>query len=184
MTPQNLFIREPETLDGYTPRFNRIECQLGYTARETVPGRMLGNFYDDTPPEPYTEHSITVLGKKIIGRHRYYRGSVFMAAAAISREVLTAGRPGSGYEVYDWLDQNREDLANSIRYWEAILRLEGIQKAQQEIKALKERIRIAEILASVDALQVKENRSFNQTEYQLACIEFGMSQEEYLNLYR
>lgn len=181
MESLDLFVRDPVTLEGIIPAFTRDEALLGYEYRRYKPGRFgLGASDDDYDNVPDTEEwSITVAGKKCYGKMNYYSGSPIEIVAQIANEILASPEPKFVDNTpWKWLKENEIPLKKSLRYWKAMERVNGIKEAEKKIAHMQREVRIGKILASVDAVQIHEDRVYNVTECQRACREFGMTESE------
>lgn len=182
----DLFIREPVTLDGVIPPFTREETLLGYSYRRYKPARGFGVYDDyDPPAQDIEEYSITICGKKCIGKMSYYRGSNLDIVLLIVNEILAIPTPKAhDNTIYNWLKENLVPLKKSLRYWKAMERIEGIKNYETKIQQMQQQVRLGKILASVDALQIIEDQVYNDSEYRRACREFGMTETELAKIYR
>lgn len=183
MTQPNLFVRDPVSISGYTPKFSRREVLMNYKYEQREAHRGFGMYDDNEPPRIIKEHSIVVADTKIIGRSEYYHGSVHAIVADIANEYIEGYRRNATKPpAYTWLTTNAVDLSNSARYWEAMIRIDGINKAKREIEDLKNQIRIGEILASVDAVGVLGEKTIPHDDRYLLAVEFGITYDEYYKL--
>lgn len=178
MEQSPLFCREPVSISGYTPKFSRREVLMNYRYEEREAFRGFGVWDENEPPRITKEHSIVVLDTKITGHKEYYNGSNYAIVVAIANEYIEGYRKTKP-PAYVWLTENAVDLSNSVRYWKAMIRIDGINKAKREIEDLKNQIRIGEILASVDAVGVLREETIPHDDRYLLAVEFGMTPEEY-----
>lgn len=180
MKPQaNLFCRDPVSISGYTPKFSRSEVLMNYKFEMLEPGRGLG-WYDDDEPRKIPCYSIEVSGTEIIGKQNHYSGSDHAIVAAIANEYIEGcKRTGTKPPAYTWLTFYAIDLSNSARYWEAMIRIDGIKAAKKKIDDLQNQVRIGEILASVDAVGVLGEKTLTTDERYLLATEFGITYDEY-----
>lgn len=183
MESLDLFVRPSVTIDGLVPAFTLEETLMGYSYRKYKPGRFGLGCYDDSEysvPQPdIEESSIVVDGKKCVGKMNFYRGSNLEIAMQIANEILASPEPkfidGTAWK---WLKENEVALKKSFRYWKAMERVKGIKEAEAKAAALQQQIRLGKILASVDAIQLHEDRIYDALEYHRACREFGMTEVE------
>lgn len=169
-----LFKRPPETLEGYTPHFSEEQTLLGYQWERVKLGGGFKSFDDDG--ERFEErHSITVCGVKIVGKNYYSpRMNKFEVAAQIANEFLANEENRKRHEeVFAFFRIHAENLNNSKRYWQAWNHLQEIQRARDKMECLKREIERAEIIASVNALSVKLQKSFSQQERDIYLAEFS-----------
>lgn len=174
-----LFTRAPESISGYTPKFLKDEVLLGYELALIQPGRGLG-YIDDGDSMPIAQHSIIVQGRKIIGKMSDYFGDEHSIVAAIANEFIASAKKDD--PAREWLIENALDLSNSNRYWQAMIRIKKIREAKAKVYELQEQIRLAEIMASVDAIGVNSERDLSVDERYLHAIEFGLTRDEWMNL--
>lgn len=185
METLDLFVRDPVTLDGIVPPFTRDETLLQYAYRKYRPGRGLGWMGDDdTQPNEVEEFSIVVDGKKCFGKMNYYRGSPIDIVAQIVNEILASPEPKFvDNTAWKWLKENEIPLKKSFKYWKAMERVNGIKEVEKKIQALQQQLRIGRILASVDAVQIHEDRVYDALEFHRSCREFGMTESEISAMY-
>jgi hypothetical protein len=186
METLSLFVREPVSLEGFVPPFSKEETLLGYNYDKSKVFRGLGWNGDDDEPDRYVEQwSITVCGQKFVGRMDYYSGSSFDIAFQIARDVITSGAVGEKANIaLKWLKENEKDLLTSVKYWKAISRLDGIKETEARVKELEQRLKLARVIASIEALEILEDSSFSQTDIHRLSIEFGLTDDEYRAVYQ
>ena len=170
--PKSLFVREPETLDGYTPHFTLEETLLNYKF-EIIQTTGWMPSYDDDAPKTKDEHSIQILGQRFYSYKSFYAGTTtdLEIAASIANEVLE--NKNAPKEVREWLLANAKELNNSKRYWMAAFQRSQIDRKKQELELLEEKIERAEVVHSMLALQTKAERNFSKEEKQLLLTEFS-----------
>jgi hypothetical protein len=169
-----LFVREPETLDGFIPPFTRHETKLGFQMKTVKVGRGLGvctlNDDDDEPLYDY-RYSITVAGQTYTGQAGHYDDDVLEVVVRLVNELLSSSTCTQAAR--EWLRENHTALNTSLFYWRAQRRLEEIAKAERELAELQERITKARIYASIDAVQVKRGVRLTDEERALLYAEFA-----------
>ena len=185
METLSLFVREPVSLEGFVPPFSKEETLLGYNYDKSKVFRGFGWNGDDDEPDRYVEQwSITVCGQKFVGRMDYYSGSPFDIAFQIAKDVIKSGAVGEKANIaLKWLKENEKDLSISIKYWKAISRLDGIKETEARVKELEQRLKLARVISSIEALEIREEASFSQTDIHRLCIEFGLTDDEYRAIY-
>jgi hypothetical protein len=171
----SLFIRPPETLEGYTPEFSREETLLNLEViQRQVSGegmfRGFGAWDDDDPhyqgPARYEyDHYITVAGFRMTAQVPYGYDK-FDAAAHIAHQFLS--NPKNRAEVnaaaFDYLAEHGAGLDRSKRYWKARAHRSEIEQVKAQIRRLQAKVDRAEHLASLYAIEVKQGRRFTETE--------------------
>lgn len=171
----SLFARDPETLDGYVPKFSYEDILMGYQVEKQKHGRWSAGWDEDdsqVEEEHYT-YSITVLGHKIYGKKNDYYGDALDTIAAIANEFTSATSEDYHPEVHKFLKDNAVDLNNARRYWTAVLHRNDIEKTRRKAAELLEQCRRAEWVASMNAVQVKAERWLSQAEKDLLLAEFS-----------
>lgn len=169
----SLFKREPETLEGYTPKFSREETLLGYKF-ERYQARGLGLYHDEgEEPKWHERHTITVLGKEISGPGPYTQDRYEIAVDIANNFLAHPQNEKRMPEVWAYLKENARELSNSKRYWKSWEHLQEIKKAKAEAAAIMRRVERALVIASVNALQTKAERSFSLQERQILLAEFN-----------
>lgn len=171
----NLFVREPESLEGYTPEFSQEETLLGYAYEKYEVGGGFKDFdYDRENPKYAERWSIQPLGVLITGQYNFYQGDKFDVAAKIANEFLKdAGCRIKNPEVWNYLNTNATGLTNSKRYWKARNHRERIDEKIAERDALTTMITRAEIVHSMFAAEVKDQRNYTREEKDRALTEFN-----------
>ena len=185
METLSLFVREPVSLEGFVPPFSKEETLLGYNYNKSKVFRGFGWNGDDDEPDQFVEEwSITVCGQKFTGRMNYYSGSPFDIAFQIAKDVIKSGAVGEkANAALKWLKENEKDLLISVKYWKAISRLDGIKETEARVKELEQRLKLARVISSIEALEIREEASFSQTDIHRLCIEFGLTDDEYRAIY-
>lgn len=164
-----LFQREPETLDGFTPKFSRAFMRFNYHYEKVKVFRGFG-VYDEADEDRYSdEHSIEVLGKKITSSREFYGWPVSDIIATMINEYIASKR---GDEAYHFLVDNAHDLNISKKYWGAVEHLEKIEAVKREILEKQRQVERATYLASVNAVEVKAGRTLSKAERDLLLAEF------------
>jgi uncharacterized protein YerC len=72
----------------------------------------------------------------------------------------------------------------SVKYWKAISRLDGIKETEARVRELEQRLKLARVISSIEALEILEDSSFSQTDIHRLCIEFGLTDDEYRAVYQ
>lgn len=170
-----LFKREPETLEGYEPAMTLEETLLGYKQERIKVGGGLGDLdYDPENPQYVDRHSINVLGTVIEGQGFYGWRDRLEIAAMIANEFLRKEENRTRYsEAWTWLNTHARDLNTSKRYWKSWEHLEKIKLEKKRLATLQRRIERAEIIASVNAVEVKAQRHISTEERLLLLAEFS-----------
>ena len=170
-----LFRRKPETLEGYQPAFTREETLLGFKYEKVQVGGGLGDLdYDPENPQFVDRFSINVLGTVIEGQGSYGYKDNFEITALIANEFLAKEDNRVRFpEAYAYLIANAKNLNDSKRYWKSWEHLEKIRLEKDKLARMSRRIARAEIIASVNAVMVKAQRSFSTEERQLLLAEFS-----------
>ena len=178
----SLFKREPETIDGYVPKFSKAEVLMGYDVRMSEYKVGFGMAWDENDPhigEKTYYHSIVILGHKIDGESSpeyggpYYGMSNYDIVATICNRILKQTLDTYLPDVKKWLAENVDDLNNSRRYWQAYDHRQEIEKEKKKVAQLLRRIERAEWLASTKAVEVKEGRWLSKSERDLLMAEFS-----------
>lgn len=164
-----LFQREPETLDGFTPKFSREFMRFGYTYRQITPHPGFGVRDDDDEPQPYDEHTITVCGNEIRSTQKYYFSNTRDIITTMINEYVSADRKT---EAYQFLKDHAHELNVSNRYWAAIEHLEEIERVKKQIAELQRKVLRAGYVASINAVEVKSGKKLSVSERQLLWAEF------------
>ena len=171
----SLFIREPETIDDYVPKFTYEQIKMGYNVEKHVYRHGFGGAWEEDDPEigreTYT-FSITVLGVKIIGKMNDYYGDMLDTIATIANE-FTAGSKDYHPEIHEFFHENATELNNSRRYWAARLHRQEIEKKRREAEEILRQVKRAEWVASMYAVQVKAERWLTTEEKNLLLAEFS-----------
>lgn len=176
----SLFVREPETLDGYTPKFSREEVRLGYKcSKYQTSGRGMGRWAsnddndDDEPQYSYT-YTLTILGYTWSAPVSSYGENTSLIVVELANAFLANTKNKELHpEVWQFLTVNSKDLSNSNRYWLSITHLEKIAEKQAKVDLILEDIRKARIIASVNAVEVKSGRRLESNERSILTSEFG-----------
>jgi hypothetical protein len=175
MMSDSLFKRERETLDDYTPVFTLEETLLGYKLERVQLGGGFKDFdFDPQNPRYEDRHSITVQEVVIVGRGYYGWKDKFEIAAEIANEFLAKDENRKRHhEVFAFFQINAENLNNSKRYWKSWTHQQKINAEKAKVTELLTRIARAEVIASVNALEVKAERHFSTSERQVLLAEFN-----------
>lgn len=170
----SLFIRPPETLDGYSPEFSREEVLLNLEVIQRQVGgegmfRGFGAWDDDDPhyqgPARYEyDHYITVAGFRMTAQVPYGYDK-FDAAAHIARQFLNNPKNEvTNPLAWAYLTEHGAALDRSKRYWKARAHRSEIEQVKAQIRRLQAKVDRAEHLASLYAIEVKAGRRFTETE--------------------
>lgn len=166
----SLFIREPETLDGYVPKFTAEELLFGYKTEQIQIGGGFKDFdFDPNNIDYLVRTTITVAGVKITSDKNYYMNAMDTIATMINEFVEKTKNP----EITNWLKENSVELNRSNRYWHAKQHVDSIEKQKKEVARLQAEIQRAEWIASMRAVEVKSGRLLSQEEKTLLLAEFS-----------
>jgi hypothetical protein len=176
----DLFTREPETLDGYLPKFSLNEVMFNYRTEQI---QIVGHFKDfDFDPENIeyeTRHIITVAGVELSRSSRYGDGRAIDIVVSIINEFLADPKnEQSKPEAMAYLRENAEELNRSKRYWLADAHVKRINGQKNEIARLQDEVRRAEWIASMNAVEVKSGRALTKDEKTLLLAEFSGGEYE------
>ena len=187
------FIRDDVDLSDYVPKFSQEESCFFYKSETYQVRHGFGYYDEDESEKTHTRHIIFVNGEKIESSKDTisFLGCKDVFDKALS--ILNERYKIEGYEIdykpyvnkpkqdsaqFIWLKENFKDIMQSINYWKIIDYQEIIEKKKSQIKKLAEDIRIANIVANVEKLAIKEGRLLTHAEFDLLCLEFGMIKSE------
>ena len=171
----NLFAREPETLDGFTPAFTRAEVRMGYKSETRQAFRGFGPCDDDDEVKYVTEYSITICGHRITSSdaNLEYKTEPEIIATMVNDFIAYQGNKRYHPEAWDFLAENAAELNRSRIYWEAMDHRNEIDRQRRVAADMLEQCRRAEWVSSLYALQAKEGRRFSLEEKNLLLAEFS-----------
>jgi len=170
-----LFRREPETLEGCNPVHTLEETLLGYKHERVKVGGGFGDLdYDPENPQYVDRHSINVLGTVIEGTGSYGFKDRFEIVALIANEFLAKEKNRVSFpDAFTYLKDHAGSLNQSKRYWKSWEHVERIKQEKAKFETLRRQIERAEIIASVNAAEVKAQRHFSIEERRLLLAEFS-----------
>jgi hypothetical protein len=170
----NLFVRPPENLLDYTPKFSTEETCLFYRFAKIEVLHGLCSFDENPEPEYSYQHSITILDEVIYGQNReaysYYQQDKFDISAEIANEYLASRHCKP--QIKEWLMANAAQLNDDKRYWKARYHRKEIEDTEVKIEELQEKVRQAWIVQSMYAYEVKQRRRLTREERTLLLTEF------------
>jgi len=172
----SLFRRDPETLDGFKPKFTREFMRFGYTLRKVQIGGGLGDMdFNPNDIEFRDEHTITIYDVTLVSTDYYSINSRVsdIIASMCNKFLKDEGNKERHPKAWKFLTENAAELNNSNRYWLAIEHLEQIEKVRKEIADLQDQVRRAEYVASINAVEVKQRRKLTQDERNMLYAEFS-----------
>ena len=168
-----LFVREPETLDGFEPPFSREQCMLGFNMVTIRIGGGLGSM-DEESRTGY-RYSIMIAGFKYDGIQDDYPclDNLELAVRLANEFLADKSHAQKAPAAWKWLTENTHDLNVSVWYHRAQRRLSEIESAERQIRELQERVRVGRIQASIDAIEVKRGVKLAPEERELLFAEFA-----------
>lgn len=171
----NLFVREPETLDGLQPKFTRAEIRMGYKTESRAVFRGFGPCDDDDEEKFLTYHIITIRDHIITSSdaNLEYKTEPEIIAKMVNDFIAYQGNKRYHPEAWGFLVENAAELNRSRIYWEAMDHRNEIDRQRRAAADMLEQCRRAEWVSSLYALQAKEGRRFSLEEKNLLLAEFS-----------
>lgn len=178
---EQLFKRDPETLDGVVPKFSRTECMLNLKVESHQVGgegtfRGFGAFDEDDerykgPPRyDYTAY-ITVAGFTMMGSCSINDSDYDKATALANNFLAYKPNKEAHPEAWKYLAENSEELNLSKRYWRAMDHQGHIAKQKAKLVLLQAAVEQSEHFASLYAIEVKAGRVLSHDEKRLIWME-------------
>lgn len=164
-----LLRRDPVTLDGIIPTFTRDEVLFGVTSFQVQTNRGgFGVYHEDQPPPVYeTRYRIKVCESTLEGIYEPYGNpnaisasdDIFTVVAKIINHFFSNKQNRMAHwAAWDYLTTNSAALNNSKRYWQAVEHLKTIKLEEEKLEEQKRLLERARALASLKAMEVRENR--------------------------
>jgi len=171
----SLFTREPETLDGYVPKFTLQEVLFHHKSELVQIGGGLGDMdFDPNNIQYETRHTIDVCGVELHSYERYgYKPAMEIVTGIINAFIADPHNEWKHPEAFVFIIENAEELNRSKRYWFAMEQRSRIEGKKAEIARLQEEVRREEWIASMRAVEVKSGRALTETEKRLLLAEFS-----------
>ena len=184
---RDLFTVDPVGLEGYNPKFEAFEVLFGLVERKHEVMRGLCSFDDYDSPHREPEYSYTlsiwILDKEYTiskDEVRVYGLDNFDTAVEVVNHLIKKkNRSVIEQEQVSWVLKNADDLNCDRRYWKARVHRNEIEKLKQKIIEDQERVRKAELVASLYAYEVQQRRRIDGDERKMKYVEFGGKLEDY-----
>ena len=179
---RSLFIRRPVSLSEVPrPDMSREEVKLGYESEQVRVGGMLFASDPDEGEKYVIVHRIKILDHVIESRELFYG---VPAHEIVPRMVNTFLADPSSVRDHPaevkWLRENAAQLNASNKYWRAVQHREEVDRQIDAHRQLGERIRKAEMVASMNAHMLLQDptQAWSSEDRQRLALEFGFTQEE------